>query len=75
MPKVGKSSLIGAFLGAMSRGNSEYLEKQITSKAKPIISPVTAWLTFVVFNVTVPQGSGLNTPVLSYNVEEELEPG
>ena len=36
LPKVGKSSLIGAFLGAMSRGNSEYLEKQITSKAKSI---------------------------------------
>ena len=36
LPKVGKSSLIGAFLGAMSRGNSEYLEKQITSKAKPV---------------------------------------
>ena len=36
LPKVGKSSLMGAFLGAMSRGNSEYLEKQITSKAKSI---------------------------------------
>ena len=36
LPKVGKSSLTGAFLGAMSCGNSEYLEKQITSKDKPI---------------------------------------
>ena len=36
LPKVGKSALIGAFLGAMSRGNSEYLDKQITAKAKSI---------------------------------------
>ncbi len=36
LPKVGKSSLIGAFLGAMSRGNSEYLGKQITAKGKHI---------------------------------------
>ena len=48
LPKVGKSSLIGAFLGAMSRGNSEYLGKQITSKAKPIYilgtdQPITDW--------------------------------
>ena len=36
LPKAGKSALISAFLGAMSRGNSEYLDKQITSKAKSI---------------------------------------
>tara|TARA_R100000654_G_scaffold58631_1_gene85308 strand:- start:239 stop:1621 length:1383 start_codon:yes stop_codon:yes gene_type:complete len=48
LPKVGKSSLIGGFLGAMSCGNSEYLGKQITSKAKHIYclgtdQPMTDW--------------------------------
>ena len=37
LPKVGKSALIGAFLGAMSRGNSEYLDKQITAKGKKFL--------------------------------------
>ena len=48
LPKVGKSSLIGAFLGAMSRGNSEYLDKQITAKGKKIFilgsdQPLADW--------------------------------
>ncbi|WP_152556200.1 MULTISPECIES: AAA family ATPase [Prochlorococcus] len=37
LPKVGKSSLIAAFLGAMARGESEYCGKKINSKARPII--------------------------------------
>ena len=48
LPKAGKSALISAFLGAMSLGNSEYLDKQITSKAKSIYilgtdQPMTDW--------------------------------
>jgi len=48
LPKVGKSSLIGAFLGAMSCGNSEYLDKQITSNSKSIFilgtdQPLADW--------------------------------
>ena len=48
LPKVGKSSLIGGFLGAMSCGNSEYLDKQITSKSKSIFilgtdQPLADW--------------------------------
>ena len=37
LPKVGKSSLIAGFLGAMTRGESEYCGKNINSKSRPII--------------------------------------
>ena len=37
LPKVGKSSLIAAFLGAMTRGESEYCGKKINSESRPII--------------------------------------
>jgi len=37
LPKVGKSSLIAGFLGAMTRGESEYCGKKINSKSRPII--------------------------------------
>ena len=52
-PKVGKSSLIAGFLGAMSCGNSEYLGKQITSKEKLIFclgtdQPMTDWAEILV---------------------------
>ena len=67
LPKVGKSSLIGAFLGAMSRGNSEYLEKQITSKAKSIYclgtdQPMADWA-----EILIPVG------LMKRTAEDEVE--
>ena len=67
LPKVGKSSLIGAFLGAMSRGNSEYLDKQITSKAKPIYilgtdQPMADWA-----EILIPVG------LMKKTAEDEVE--
>ena len=67
LPKVGKSSLIGAFLGAMSRGNSEYLEKQITSKAKPVYvlgtdQPMADWA-----EILIPVG------LMKRTAEDEVE--
>ena len=37
MPKVGKSSLVGAFLGQLSSGSTEYLGKEIKGKKEIFI--------------------------------------
>jgi hypothetical protein len=67
LPKNGKSALAGAFLGAMSRGNSEYLDKQITSKAKPIYilgtdQPMADWA-----EILIPVG------LMKKTAEDEVE--
>ena len=67
LPKLGKSSLMGAFLGAMSRGNSEYLDKQITSKAKSIYclgtdQPMSDWA-----DIFIPVG------LMKKTAEDEVE--
>ncbi len=37
LSKVGKSSLIAAFLGAKTKGEPDYCGKKINSKSRPII--------------------------------------
>ncbi len=53
MPKLGKSSLLGAFLGHLSAENNEYLDKEIKSKKRSIYicgtdQPLADWIKILV---------------------------
>ena len=53
MPKVGKSSLVGAFLGQLSSGSTEYLGKEINGEKRSIYivgsdQPLNDWVKILI---------------------------